>query len=192
MSKGTVDSMRSFAIAIAVGSAALSQPILAQIQICDMKYECKNFSTSEEAGRYAESVAAAGKKQSRDIEGAMPIDYRDCIVAALSDEMNPDKTQHYFVEDMDAHLQSKLRERGIRALPESAFPLKWRAIQNRSRNTPYWHFSFAFTDVAKPHEEYQAFVGFHCGTLCLSRTTYVLKVVGNACEIVSKRWEGGA
>ncbi|HMD73335.1 MAG TPA: hypothetical protein VKG05_05690 [Steroidobacteraceae bacterium] len=122
----------------------------------------------------------------------MPIDYRDCIVPALLDEMRPDKAQHYFIKDLDAHLQGKLRERGVKALPESAFPQKWLEIQNHSLHTPYYQFSFLFTGVTKPGEEYQAGVGFHCGTLCLSRTLYVLKVVGNTCEIVSKQWEGGA
>ena len=122
----------------------------------------------------------------------MPIDYRDCIVAALLDEMAPDKARHYFIQDLDSYLQGKLREHGVEALPESDFPQKWREMQNHSHNTPYWQFSFAFTGVTKPGEEYQAFVEFHCGTLCLSRTRYVLKVVGNTCEIVSKQWEGGA
>jgi hypothetical protein len=128
----------------------------------------------------------------RDIEQAMPIDYRDCIVVALSDEMTSDKTQHYFVDDLDTHLQSKLDQRGIRALPGSEFPQKWRLIQNHSGTTPYWHFSFAFTGVTRPGEEYEAYVGFHCGSRCISRTTYLLKIVGSDCEIVSKHWEGGA
>jgi hypothetical protein len=66
------------------------------------------------------------------------------LIAALLDEMILDKAQHYLIKDMDTHLQHKPRKRGIQALPESAFPQKWRGIQNHSQHTPYWHFSFTF------------------------------------------------
>jgi hypothetical protein len=185
--------MRILPIAIAASCALLTQPTPSQIQVCDDPGgKCQSFSKREDANKYIQSIAAARAKQARDIEQSMPIDYRDCIVAALLDEMTPDKARHYFIKDLDAHLKGKLRERGVEALPESAFPQKWREIQSHSHNTPYWQFSFLFTGVTKPGEEYQAVVGFHCGTLCLSRTLYVLKVVGNTCEIVSKQWEGGA
>jgi hypothetical protein len=184
--------MRIMTAAVAATLAVLSQPIGAQTQICDLSGECHNFVNPGDADRYMRSVDVARAKRSRDIEQAMPIDYRDCIVVALSDEMTSDKAQHYFIDDLDKHLQSKLGQRGIRALPGAVFPKKWRLVQNHSGNTPYWHFSFAFTGVAKPGEEYEASVGFQCGSRCTSRTAYVLKVVGSACEIVSKRWEGGA
>jgi hypothetical protein len=158
--------MRILSIAIAASCAVLPLPTLSQIQICDFGGKCQSFSKQEDANRYVEQIAAARAKQARDIEQAMPIDYRDCIVPALLDEMTPDKAQHYFIKDLDTLLQGKLRQRGIQALPESAFPQKWREIQNHSKHTPYWHFSFAFTGVTKPGEEYQADVGFSCGTLC--------------------------
>jgi hypothetical protein len=184
--------MRTLAIAISAACAFLAQPIFAQIKICDFAGECQSFSRQEDANRYLQQIAAAREKQARDIERAMPIDYRDCIVPALLDEMSADKSQHYFIKDLDDHLQSRLRQRGIQALPGSAIPKKMREIQNHSLHTPYWQFSFIFTGVIKPGLEYQADVGFHCGTLCFSRTLYVLEVVGDTCEIVSKQWEGGA
>ena len=184
--------MRILATAIAASFAVLAQPIIAQIQICDFAGKCQSFSKQEDANRYFEQMVATREKMARDIERSMPIDYRDCIVAALLDEMRPDKSQHYFIKDLDAHLQSKLRQHGIQALPESDFPKKMREIQNHSLHTPYWQFSFIFTGVNRQGEEYLADVGFHCGTLCFSRTLYVLEVVGDTCEIVSKQWEGGA
>src|SRR5271166_5080151 len=183
--------MRILPMAIAASCALLTQPTLSQYQVCDdgPGGKCQNFSKREDMVTYVQSIAAAAAKQARDIEQSMPIDYRDCIVPALLNEMRPDKARHYFIKDLDAHLQGKLRQLGVKALPESAFPEKWREMQNHSHNTPYYDFSFAFIGVTKPGEEYQAGVGFHCGTLCLSRTLYVLKVAGNTCEIVSRKWE---
>jgi hypothetical protein len=83
--------MRIVVIAIAASCAALAQPTLSQIQVCDVGGKCQSFAKPEDADRYVQSIDAARTKQARDTERAMPIDYRDCIVPALLDEMAPDK-----------------------------------------------------------------------------------------------------
>jgi hypothetical protein len=98
-------------------------------------------------------------------------------------------TEYLYLADMDEGLRTKLAEHGVTALPESAFPEKIKELQNY---TNHWHFIFRFTAVLKPNEEYEAGMGYHCGTLCLSRTRCVLRRVRATCSIASKEWEGGA
>ncbi len=165
----------------------------AQIQVCDPG--CKTFSSEEDANRYVQDSAKEKEARSRDILLHMPIDYRDCILPALVDEMLPlakKGTEHLYVADMDEELRAKLADHGVAALPDSAFPKEIKELQNHTHHTSYWHFSFRFIATLKPNEEYEAGIGLHCGTLCLSRTRYVLRRVGATCSIVSKEWEGGA
>jgi hypothetical protein len=122
----------------------------------------------------------------------MPIDYRDCIVPALLDEMLPLRREHLYVHGMDQRLAAKLTQHGVTALPESAFPKKIQELQKYTPHTSYWDFAFLFLATLKPNEEWEVGVGFHCGTLCLQREHYVMKRVGATCSIVSKKWVGGA
>ena len=164
----------------------------AQIQVCDDPSNCKTFSSQHDAERYVEDSARAKEARARDIIRQMPIDYRDCILPALLDEMLPlarKGTEHLYVADMDQSLAAKLAEHGVTALPESAFPKKITELQNHTSHTSYWHFSFLFTAILKPNEDYEARIGFSCGTLCMSRTRYVLRRVGAGCSIASKEWE---
>jgi hypothetical protein len=164
----------------------------AQIQVCESPGRCSTFASQQDAVRYVKAYATAKQAKNRDIVLHMPIDYRDCILPALLDEMLPLANQNLYVAGMDKKLAAKLAEHGVIALPESAFPEKIRALQNYAQHTSYWHFSFLFTATLKPNEEYEAGIGSACGTLCLSRTRYVLRRVGATCTIVSKHWEGGA
>jgi hypothetical protein len=188
--------MRKVIALVAVAECFLScNAGFAQIQICDFASDCKTFSSQEDANRYVQDSAREREAHARDIILHMPIDYRDCIVPALLDEMLPlakKGTEHLYVMDMDKELQAKLAEHGVAALPGSVFPKRIRELQGHTHHTSYWHFSFLFTATLKPNEEYEARIGLHCGTLCLSRTRYVLRRVGASCSIVSKEWEGGA
>ena len=164
----------------------------AQMRICPDEGPCKTFASQEEAVRYLREQAKAGEARARDIMLHMPIDYRDCILPALLDEMLPLRGRNLYVSRMDKRLADKLAQYGVSTLPESAFPRKLRELQNQTPHSAYYDFAFGFLAVLKPNEEWEAGVGFHCGTLCLSRTRYVLKRVGTTCSIVSKEWAGGA
>jgi hypothetical protein len=184
---------------IALGAIAASvlncSAGFAQVQVCENASPCKTFSSQEEADRYVEDSAKEKEAQARDIVLHMPINYRDCILPALLDEMvslAQKGTEHIYVADMDKELQAKLAEHGVFTSPESAFPEDVKELQNYTHNTSYWHFSFRFTAVLKPNEEYEARIGYHCGSLCLGRTRYVLRRVGATCSVTSKEWEGGA
>lgn len=181
-----------------IGSVAVAWCLLnchagfAQLRVCDFAGPCKTFASQQDAVRYIEAHAKASKARARDIALQMPIDWRDCILPALLDEMLPLRMENLYVSDMDRRLAAKLAQHGVIALPESALPKKIRELQNHTQHTSYWDFSFAFLAILKPNEEYEAGIGFHCGTLCLSRTRYILRRVGTSCSIVSKQWEGGA
>lgn len=179
-------SIRKLIGIVAVAWCFLSCDIcFAQIQICLQAEHCKTFASPEDARRFV-------KARERDIILHMPIDYRDCILPALLDEMRPLRLKNIYVRRMDQKLAAKLAQHGIPALPESAFSKKLKELQSRSPHSAYYDFAFAFLATLKPNEEWEAGVGFYCGTLCLSRTRYVLRRVGSTCSIVSKKWEGGA
>lgn len=86
-------------------------------------------------------------------------------------------------------LAAKLAEHGVTALPESVFPKEITELQIRMNHTSYWHFSFLFTAILKPNEHYEVRIGFGRGTLCMSRTRYVLRRLGTSCSIASTEWE---
>jgi hypothetical protein len=63
----------------------------------------------------------------------------------------------------------KVAASSLEAIPDklstaTAFRKNGGKFQDHSKHTPHWHFSFAFTGVTKLVEEYQADVGFSCGT----------------------------
>jgi len=185
----------SIALGAVAGCFLTCSSGFAQIQVCEDASGCKTFTSQEEANRYAEDSGRQKEAQARDIALHMPIDYRDCILPALLDQMLPlgkMGTEHLYLADMDEGLRTKLAEHGVTALPESVFPEKIKELQNYTHHTSYCHFIFRFTAVLRPNEEYEAGIGYHCGTLCLSRTRYVLRRVGATCSIASKEWEGGA
>jgi hypothetical protein len=164
----------------------------AQTNVCYDEGNCKTFPSQQDADRYIKDHAKATEARARGIIRHMPIDYRDCILPALLDEMLPLRMENLYVAGMDKTLEAKLAQHGVSALPESAFPKKIRELQSYTPHTSYWQFSFGFLATLEPNEEYEFFIGSHCGTLCLSRTRYVLRRVGTTCSIVSKKWEGGA
>jgi len=169
-----------------------SNAAVSQITVCENFSNCRTFSSEEDANRYMEEAAKKRSDQEQEIIRSMPIDYRDCILVALLDEIPKQKTEHIYLDRLDMHLRRQLERNGVNVFPGTAEPKSALALTNRTQHTHYWNFSFAFTAVLKTDEEYEAEVGFHCGTLCLSRTRYVLRRDGSACSIVSKQWLGGA
>jgi len=184
--------MRKLALLITASSLLPMAPTPAQVQVYDSKGQRREFATQEEANRYIEGVNAAAAQRSQEIQQSLPIDFRDCVVQVFMDSMQPKKSQHYFIDNLDDQLQKSLREHGVNAQPGSTFPKKWLDLQNHSHHTPYWQFSYSFASVITPGEEYAMGVGFHCGTLCMSQVTYVVKIEGNACKVASKRVEMSA
>src|SRR5215469_15030736 len=147
---------RLFALGTVAGCFLNCSAGFAQIQVCDYDAShCKTFASQEEANRYFEESAREKEALARDIVLHMPLDYRDCILPALLDEMLPlakKGTEHIYVANMDKELQAKLAEQGVFTSPESAFPEGVKELQNCTHNTSYWHFSFRFTAVFKPNE----------------------------------------
>ena len=148
--------MRELIALVAVAGRFLNcNAAFAQIQVCDDTSNCKIFSSQQDADRYVEDLAREKEAQARDIVLPMPIDYRDCILPALLDEMLPlakKGTEHLYVADMDKELRAKLAEHGVTALPESAFPKKIKDLQDHTLHTSYWHFSFLCSALRSPDD----------------------------------------
>lgn len=148
-----------------------------------------------------EADAAEKQRQSNEVLRHLPVEADECVLPVLVDLM--EQTRHekqvrryvsVFDYDMDVRLQRLLRQRGLEAQPYSALVRDTRGHDPYGpdpHHTNFWRFSVGVIEKVGP-EEYTLGAGYLCGSLCLGRLRYTLKIEGPGCSIVSKEWEGGS
>jgi len=111
-----------------------SNAAVSQITVCENFSSCRTFSSEEDANRYMEEAAKKRSDQEQEIIRSMPIDYRDCILVALLDEIPKQKTEHIYLDRLDMHLRRQLERNGVNVFPGTAEPRSALVLTNRTQH----------------------------------------------------------
>jgi hypothetical protein len=146
-----------------------------------------------------EADQAEAQRQSDEVVRRLPVDPDECVLPVLVDVM--EQTRHkmevrryvsVFGHDMDGRLQRLLRQRGLEAWPDSALVRDTQGHDpyvSGGHQTNFWHFSVGGMEKVGA-DEYVLGAGYLCGSLCLGRFRYTLKIAGHGCAIVRRESEG--
>jgi hypothetical protein len=158
------------------------------INICSYagQTDCKT------AAELNKEIAAEDAKQRRAAE-ALPFDYRDIVHALLVNYLPrspfPDVEYRYYVfvfgGDVDVPLAARLHWSGFDVLPGS----QWTLTDSRRENG--YHISRIRIDVYDiekvDRDTYTIGIGYYCGDLCASDSTYTLHRDGNGWHVVDRQ-----
>ena len=164
---------------------------------CDDEGQCKHFKTEAALKRYVEAYRAQRMAVRRKALDQLPVDERDCSIPVLIDLMESsgaltEKGAQLYVDmgdgDIDALRRKTLARQGIHVLPGSSRVSRDGVTRSlNSTHTKYWDFSVMLMSVGSIPDTFEIGAGYHCGSLCMGRLRYTVKVSGRGCTILSKQ-----
>jgi hypothetical protein len=168
---------------------------------CDDDGSCRHFKTETELKQYLEAYKEERMNTRRKTLHQLPVDERDCGIPVLIDLMESsgalrEKGARLYVTmgdgDIDLLRRQALAHQGIHVLPGSSRERDSGATKllNSTHHTKYWGFSIMVMSVGSMPDTFEFGAGYHCGSLCLGRLHYTVKVIGNSCSILSKQLLG--
>lgn len=138
-------------------------------------------------GYIAAQAADAPKTETEELAIArgLDIDYRDCAVVVLSDQIRQltDSDTAYISimgADPDGVTLAALRKAHLRTTLGSQAP----HTLGQAKHSHTWSYNFVALHAIAPGE-YVASTGFYCGRLCAAAIEYRLKKNGHSCSIVA-------
>jgi len=169
--------------------------------VCDDERPCRYFKTAAEMKQYVEAQNADLMAIRRKTLHRLPVDERDCGIPVLIDLMESsgalrENGARLYVTmgdgDIDLLRRQALAHQGIHVLPGSSRERDSGVTKllNSTHHTKYWGFSVMAMSVGSMPDTFEFGAGYHCGTLCLGRLQYTVKVIGNSCSILSKQLLG--
>lgn len=164
---------------------------------CDDEGQCRHFKTEAEFKRYVEAYRAERMAVRREALDQLPVDERDCGIPVLIDLMESsgalrEKDAQLYVDlgdgDIDASRRQTLALQGIHVLPGSSRVSGGGVSRSPDpHHTRYWHFSVMLMSAGSIPDTFEIGAGYHCGSLCMGRIRYTVKVSGRGCTILAKQ-----
>jgi hypothetical protein len=166
--------------------------------VCDDERPCHYFKTAAQMKQYVEAQNAEFMAIRRKTLDQLSLDERDCSIPVLIDLIESsgalrEKGAELYVDmgdgDIDALSRQTLDHQGIHVLPGSSRERQVGVTEklNTTNHTKYWHFSAVLMSVGSIPDTFEIGAGYHCGSLCMGRLRYTVKVDGRSCTILSKR-----
>jgi hypothetical protein len=168
---------------------------------CDDEGQCQHFKNEEELKRYVEAFRADRMAVRRKALNQLPVDEMDCDIPVLIDLVESsgalrEKGAQLYADmgdgNVDASHRQTLAREGIHVLPGSSRGRRSEITEllNSTHHTKYWSFSVMLMSIGPKPDTFEIGAGYHCGTLCLGRLSYTVKVSGKSCTILSKQLLG--
>jgi len=164
---------------------------------CDDDGKCRRFKTEGEFKRYQDVYAAERAAMRRKALRVLPVNEMDCGMPVLIDLMESsgavkEKDTQLYVTlgegDINALHREELARQGIHVLAGSASRRRTEDNQRTDpRHTKRWGFSVMLLSVGSVPETFDMGAGYACGSLCMGRLHYTVRVAGKRCTIVSKQ-----
>jgi hypothetical protein len=142
-------------------------------------------------GLYADDAGTLDQRAERELKAnlaaakRLDIDYQQCAAAVVADAMKDLKSSDTVYLSVIGEDPSKSALKALRHIRASVLPASLEPPrQSTSQHTAQWRVSIVSISQTAPNE-YQATVGYYCGSLCAGGMQYRTQKAGDSCVVRS-------